>query len=300
MKLTITIVLLLSLQVGFGFAEDGKPLKALLITGGGYHDYEKQKVILTEGISARANVEWTVVLQLRGVMPKIYEDKDWAKGYDVVVHNECFAKYSDAEQIERIVQDHIDNKVGVVMIHCAMHTFRGTKTKAWDRLVGVESSRHGRQFPIVVRNLGREHPITKNLPATWTTPKGELYLTSILPHATELGVGFKEDDEAKTKQVCIWASKHEGIRTFGTTMGHHNETMRQDVYLDLVTNGLLWSVGKLDKNGKPAKGYGKTAQLRRSPKFRVCLANGEVRQFDGEAEIVAAKLPMSSLPCCGP
>ncbi|GAF83377.1 unnamed protein product, partial [marine sediment metagenome] len=282
-------------------ADDVKPLRALLITGGGYHDYQKQKTILTEGISARANVEWTVVLEnpARGAMPKLYVNKDWAKGYDIIVHNDCFASYSDAETIERIVQDHVDNKVGVLMIHCAMHTFRDTKTKAWDKLVGVESRRHGAKYPIMVRNLGRQHPITKDLPRTWTTPQGELYATSILPDSVELGVGFKEGEEAKTKQVCIWASEYENIRTFGTTMGHHNETMQEKVYLDLVTNGLLWSCHKLDDEGKPLKGYGKTAQAHPRTKFQVYLANGKLLNFASEAELAAADLPELAVPCCG-
>src|SRR6266545_7963726 len=38
-----------------------EPLHALLITGGCCHDYEAQKKILSEGISARANVTWTIV-----------------------------------------------------------------------------------------------------------------------------------------------------------------------------------------------------------------------------------------------
>ena len=40
-----------------------KPIKALLVTGGCCHDYERQKLILTQGISARADVEWTIVHQ---------------------------------------------------------------------------------------------------------------------------------------------------------------------------------------------------------------------------------------------
>ena len=32
-----------------------------MVTGGCCHDYEAQKKILSEGISARANVEWTIV-----------------------------------------------------------------------------------------------------------------------------------------------------------------------------------------------------------------------------------------------
>ncbi len=41
-------------------AQAPKPLKVLLITGGPYHDYNAEKKLLTEGISKRANVEWTV------------------------------------------------------------------------------------------------------------------------------------------------------------------------------------------------------------------------------------------------
>src|SRR5437016_4761411 len=38
-----------------------EPIRALLITGGCCHDYAAQKKILTEGISARANVAWTII-----------------------------------------------------------------------------------------------------------------------------------------------------------------------------------------------------------------------------------------------
>ena len=38
-----------------------EPLKALLITGGCCHDYTKQKLIISQGISKRANVDWDIV-----------------------------------------------------------------------------------------------------------------------------------------------------------------------------------------------------------------------------------------------
>src|SRR5665213_1652799 len=40
-----------------------EPIHALLITGGCCHDYKAQIKILTEGISARANVTWNVLFQ---------------------------------------------------------------------------------------------------------------------------------------------------------------------------------------------------------------------------------------------
>jgi hypothetical protein len=41
-----------------------------------------------------------------------------------------------------------------------------------------------------------------------------------------------------------------------TTLGHHNATMADPVYLDLVTRGLLWSLDRLTERGETAPGYG--------------------------------------------
>jgi type 1 glutamine amidotransferase len=236
-----------------------EPLRVLMITGGGYHDYNKQKIILSEGVSARANVVWEIVQQENvapGVLPKVYENEDWAKGFDVILHNECYAKYSKKEVIDRIVKSHVDHKVGVVAIHCAMHTFRDTKTKEWDKLIGVESRRHGAKFPIVVKNLAPKHPVMKDFPSNWTSPQGELYHTTPLAETKVLGVGYKTGEEAKTSQTCIWASEYKGVRTFGVTLGHHNETVSENEYLDLIARAVLWSCDKLNDDGTPKEGYG--------------------------------------------
>ncbi|MDG2469901.1 MAG: hypothetical protein P8M80_11520, partial [Pirellulaceae bacterium] len=45
--------------------ENKKSIKAMLVTGGCCHDYEKQKKIITEGIQARCKIkiDWTIVHQ---------------------------------------------------------------------------------------------------------------------------------------------------------------------------------------------------------------------------------------------
>ena len=44
-------------------------------------------------------------------------------------------------------------------------------------------------------------------------------------------------------------------RVFVTSLGHNTEMMADRVYQDLVTRGLLWTVGKLKDDGTPAAGY---------------------------------------------
>jgi uncharacterized protein len=37
----------------------------------------------------------------------------------------------------------------------------------------------------------------------------------------------------------IWTKLYRGVRVFGSTIGHHIETMKHEVFLDTVARGLL-------------------------------------------------------------
>ena len=52
-----------------------------------------------------------------------YEKPDWAKGYDVIIHDECSADVKDLDYVRNILAAH---KAGVaaVNLHCAMHSYR--------------------------------------------------------------------------------------------------------------------------------------------------------------------------------
>src|SRR3954447_4449378 len=113
--LTATSLALFMLAVNLATAEDkpaekakdspSKPLKALLITGGCCHDYAKQKEILKQGIEARANVDVDLVHtddKTTSARFSIYENSDWAKGYDVVIHDECTSNVTDMPYVQNI------------------------------------------------------------------------------------------------------------------------------------------------------------------------------------------------------
>lgn len=235
-----------------------EPLRALLITGGCCHDYDAQKKILTEGISARANVTWTVVHELEDNKrhePTLYTNANWAKGYDVVVHNECFGAVTNNTFVERIARPHLDGLPAVVL-HCSMHSYRDATTDEWRKVLGVSSYRHQQHVAFEVKNLKPGHPVMKDFPASWQTPKGELYeIEKIWPGCIPLAQAFGE--RTKKDHTCVWVNTAGKGRTFGTTIGHFNEEMDNDVFLGLVSRGLLWACDKLDADGTPKPGYGK-------------------------------------------
>jgi type 1 glutamine amidotransferase len=255
-----SLVLALSLLPLLGqcaFGAELKPIRALLITGGCCHDYADQTQIISEGVSARANVEWTIVQEhgLKDHHVGVYEKPGWAEGYDVVVHNECFDSVSDVDFIEHILKPH-RNGTPAVVIHCTMHTALALpKTvNIWREFLGVTTDHHDEQRPLEVENLAPKNPIMKNFPAVWTTGDEELYIIdSVWPNMTLLARARSRDDQKQ--HAVIWTHRYGKGRVFGTTLAHNSETMRQPIYLDMLTRGLLWASDKLDDRGHPKSGY---------------------------------------------
>lgn len=260
---TAALCLLAGLSIGVGqelHAQNtrklprGRALKALLVIGGCCHDYRAQKDLLTRGISERANVEWTVAYDpdttTKHLNP-IYEDPDWAKGFDVVVHDECSADVKDPAVIERILKPHREGLPSVVL-HCGMHSYRSEgypNATPWFEFTGLRTTGHGPQLPIAVTVADRQHPIMKPIP-DWTTGNEELYNNlpqGLAATAKPLAVGRQVVKGESVESVVAWTQTYrDRTRVFATTLGHNNDTVADSRYLDLVTRGLLWATRKLD------------------------------------------------------
>ncbi|HEV7867119.1 MAG TPA: ThuA domain-containing protein [Chthoniobacteraceae bacterium] len=261
-------------------AQAPKPLRVLLITGGCCHDYAKQKDILKKGLEERANLVVEHVhtddKSTKPALP-IYGNPDYAKGFDVVIHDECAADIKDIPTVEGVLKPHRDGIPGV-NLHCAMHCYRtgnpgkpqtaGTPESLWFDYLGLQSSGHGPQEPVTISYVDKESAIGKGL-SDWTTIKEELYNNiQILPTAKPLARGKqtvkskkKGTDGAETieekevEAVVAWTNTYGKTRVFSTTIGHNNDTVADARYLDLVTRGVLWATDKLDADGKPKAGY---------------------------------------------
>jgi type 1 glutamine amidotransferase len=244
------LCLLITLLVSGGFnpagAEDAKPLRALLITGGCCHNYPFQSQQLTNAMARLAAVEWTVVMEGgKGTRAEIslYDNPDWAKGYDVVVHNECFADTTNQVYIRKITEAH---KAGVpaVVIHCAMHTYRSANIDDWREFLGVTSKRHDHQSKYPVKQVEPAHPILKGVATDWVTTMDELYvIEKVWPNAKALATSVSERD-GKNYPVA-WINQYGKARVFGTTYGHSDDAWRDQNFLTVVSRGTAWAAGRL-------------------------------------------------------
>ncbi len=233
-------------------------LRGLLVTGGCCHDYEAQKQIITDGLSQRLSISWDVVHEGgtgRKHKVSVYKQKGWAKKYDLIVHNECFGAVKDDKFVASIAAAHHEG-VPAIFIHCALHSYRTAPVgaDAWRELIGVTSRSHEGKRSVLVKTKMKEHPVMKGFPAEWKTPNGELYkIEKLWPNCEPLAVAYGTD--TKKDHPVIWTNKFGKARVFGTSLGHHNKTMNNNVWLDLVSRGALWCVGRLDKDGKPMPGF---------------------------------------------
>jgi type 1 glutamine amidotransferase len=242
--------------------EPARPIRALLVAGGCCHDYENQKGLLTRGLSRRANIQWTIAYDPNSTTRHknpIYDQPDWSQDFDVVVHDECSSDVNDMNVIETILQPH-KNGLPAVVLHCGMHSYRteGWNKKVatpWMQFTGLISTGHGPQLPIAVKFVDKEHAITKDL-GDWTTINEELYNNASgkleptahpLASGTQVYTKTESGKEVTAEAVVAWTNTYNGkTRVFATTLGHNNATVDDPRYLDLVTRGLLWSLGKLD------------------------------------------------------
>ena len=162
-----------------------------------------------------------------------------------------------------------------------MHSYRwgdykqpvelGADNAGWYEMLGVQSTGHGPKTPIEVSFTDEKHPVTAGL-KDWKTINEELYNnvrvysgTEVLakgdqvqqPRAKEL----KKNPDAKSKSATaavVWTNLYgpNQTRIFSTTLGHNNDTVGDERYLQLITRALLWSTGNLSDDGT-VTGYAK-------------------------------------------
>jgi len=274
-----------------GQADKPKPLRVLIVAGGCCHDYPAQTQLLKDGIEARLNAVVDIAInpdKTTKATFSIYESDNWAKDFDVILHDECSADVTERPYVSRIIKAHRDGKPAV-NLHCAMHSYRwdnfrepvaaGADNAGWYEMIGIQSTGHGPQSPIDITFTDAAHPITKGL-LPWTTINEELYNNVLIfPTARALASGRQmqlpkkpkakgtdakpaagpEAKPVEANAVVAWTNEFgdKKTRIFSTTIGHNNETVSDARYLDLVTRGLLWSADKLQADGTPAPGYAK-------------------------------------------
>ncbi len=223
----------------------GPRLKALLVSGGCCHDYALQDKVMMDVMAKVLPVDWTVVLQggsgTRAKLP-VYDSPDWAKGFDLVIHNECSADVDDEAFVKRITDAH---RAGVpaMVIHCAMHSYRALASDTWREFLGVTTRKHTKSHNVAVRFTAKDHAALQGIQEAWSTPIDELYvIEKFWPGAQALATAVSPEDQKE--YPLVWTHQYGSARVFGTTLGHGNDTWNDPVFQDVLRRGFRWAVNR--------------------------------------------------------
>jgi hypothetical protein len=202
-------------------AQQARPIRALYVTGGGFHDFVAQEKIVPPGIAARTNIVWTIDhtadTSTTMLIPR-HRTIAWADSFDVVVYNMSFSYVVDPQWIERIAHAHRDRGVAAVILHGATHSYRRSTTDAWRELMGVASMRHDKQRDFRIERLVADDPIVKALPKEWGPGSDELYnIDRTWPTTTPLVQAWSIEGEKHFP--VVWTNTYGKARVFATTSG---------------------------------------------------------------------------------
>ena len=238
------------------------PIRALMVTGGGWHDFETQKTLISEGVSERIHVEWTIDYEAgrrADFSPTRFEDENWIDGFDIVVHNHGLTNLREHDPLAaRIANAHHRSGVPAVVIHNTLHSLRDSDQ--WHEFMGITSRVHESNRPREIKNLAPDHPIMRDFGETWTPATVELYtIVHVGDDVTVLADCYGERHDRR--HVTHWTHQYGEAPVFGTTIGHDNRAVADPVYLDTLARGILWATGKLDDEGNPLPAYNRSLSV---------------------------------------
>ena len=269
--LLCTLIGLLSVTA---FAEK---TKVLYVTHepGRWHKYTPQLAIFKQ-IGEKAGWDVTIMTGEHDAQVEKLRTKDYAKGYDAVVYNFCFAHSRDMEAASNLMDQTRVNGVPALLIHCAMHSWwdsykNGKSPKAigpdylgkakakedlvadwkksnpdkafpaWGDFTGIASERHGPKKPIQMNIVAKDHPVTKRFPDGFTTGNTELYNNV---YRVDGVVPLIEDVQGKDKAVVVWTCPQGKGEVMGLSTGHGVEDWNAEAFQNLIIDGVEYLSGK--------------------------------------------------------
>ena len=140
-------------------------------------------------------------------------------------------------------EQYMENGGGWVGFHAAAYNDKNTHWPWFVKFLGggVFYCNNWPPQPVLVEVDNEEHPVTKNLPASFVAPASEWYQWTPSPRQNKDVVNFGDFP-------IVWSNKN--YRMIYLNMGHGDEEFIDGTQNLLLVNAFRWVVSK-DKNGDP-------------------------------------------------
>jgi type 1 glutamine amidotransferase len=228
-------------------AQNGKPIRALIIDGFSNHDW-RQTTAVTRWILERSG---RFIVDVHTIPADSIQRSRWLpklSGYAVVIQNTNNIHNSSLRwpvQAEQALEKYVKEGGGLYILHSANNSF--PHWKEYDKMIGLGwrpdsvgyaieidsekkivrippgegmSTGHGDRFNALIQILNR-HPINNNYPDQWQTANTEVYYFPRGP-AENLTVLSYAYDSATTHRAwpVEWVVTYGKGRVYNSSMGH--------------------------------------------------------------------------------
>jgi len=255
-----------------GTAAEGK-IPVMILTGeqgGPYHAWEETTPYLKRMLEETGLFDVTVVI----APPKGGDFStfrpEWNR-YRVVVGNYDAPDERWPDELKASFESYVRNGGGFVSVHAADNAF--PNWREYNLMIGIGGWRgrneksgpywyvkdgkvvsdpgpgpagsHGARLPFRIRNLVKDHPVTKGLPEEWMHVADELYAQLRGPgeNMTMLSVAYSDPSNRGTgrEEPILMAIQYGKGRVFHTTLGHDIAAMNCVGFITTFQRGTEWA-----------------------------------------------------------
>jgi type 1 glutamine amidotransferase len=157
-------------------------------------------------------------------------------------------KFFDTAAYRKALFDFAAAGKGIVMLHPGTWYGFGGWPELNAQIVGGGARGHDRIHPFDVKALQADHPVMKNVPASFTV-EDELYYINAegAPEGTaaiEVLAETSKSDKYQKPHPSVWITQHPKARVVGIALGHDGRTHDLRPYQQILINAAMWTSGK--------------------------------------------------------
>jgi hypothetical protein len=228
---------LLALSVGSG--AQTRPVKTLLLVGGGFHDYDKEPQSMAQSLQTRLKDTSPLDIVISQDLGLLRAER--IRDFGLLMMNTCAQDELSAEQQQGLL-DAVRNGTPLVALHCTFAAFQ--KFPQFHQMLGGFVLKHARYGPMCVEVTNPGHPITRGLPARFEFPD-EPYFVERRDPSVELLLRTCNAYEGRTgPEPHVWTKTFGKGRIFAMVFGHDRKSQDDPNVQRLLAQGVLWALNR--------------------------------------------------------
>ncbi|MBI3682308.1 MAG: ThuA domain-containing protein [Acidobacteria bacterium] len=215
------------------------PVRVLFLVGGDYHDYDEAPRVLADALRKKmagaVPIEFHITKDLH-----LLRAEELSK-FDLLMLNLCQQTELSDRQKEGLLGA-VRGGLPLVALHCTFWCFQSWPE--FHRLLGAFVPGHARFGPMCVEAADASNPVVSRLPFTFELTDEPYLVDRRDPSMHVLIRTCKTYEKRDSAEPEVWTKTYSKGRVFAMTFGHDQRSQQDPNYIELLSSGILWALGR--------------------------------------------------------